>query len=239
MSEAEYKRPKMKNDAWVPQLYVLYGEEVAEYFRIGAQTLLLKLQYDLADLKKLPENAVLSDLDRSFLKEYLPDQFDKEFTLSFLERFEAEAKLLIQRGQSGLPLYSQNVAQDVIYYMIYQYGKSAHDLDLIVNEIDDKEAQLFYIFDDWLEDVLEEYPDESDLMYVMSDKAIVDSKNEYHISHWFDPVYWQHSLPETEYLEYVGSNGERLDISSEWEDSLEYEMPDYSEVEFDDEDLPF
>jgi len=171
------------HEAWSAFLEKTFGVGAAVSFATGSDILLDHISEDMEELASLPNGSHIGQLDISWLKDSLPEQFLMCYDYDFLYRMKCCLNHLRLRARHGTTMIAHSVMEELLIYLCSEESTvlielNADDGGIEDDELDTSTEWVFDLFDDmdiitWL------YSD----MYLTFDHS-------FHFSHWFDQQFY-------------------------------------------------
>lgn len=169
----EYKN----HDAWSEFLEKTFSETAALSFAVGSDILLDHIQEDMSSLSSMPAGSHIGQLDISWLKEDLPEQFLMKYDYEFL--FQMKCKLNQLRGvaKHSQRMSAHSVLEEILIYLCNEEAKALIELSDVIDE-DETEDWVFDFFDDM------------DIVTYLYSGLYLDENHIYHFSHWAEDCFY-------------------------------------------------
>lgn len=165
----EYK----KHGAWSEFLEKSFSETAALSFAVGSDILLDHIQEDMNRLSSMPAGSHIGQIDISWLKEDLPEQFLMKYDYEFL--FQMKCKLHQLRGvaKHSQHMSVHSVMEEILIYLCNEEAKALIELFDVI-DVDEMEEWIFDFFDDM------------DVVTCLYSGLYLNENHIYHFSHWAD-----------------------------------------------------
>lgn len=175
MSLDEYKN----SEAWSQAIADVFGDKAAMAFAVGSDLLLDKIKQDLEELSSKAKGTHLGQLNISFLKDGLPEQFLMLYDYDFL--YEMKSTLLLQRRRARDPelIVAHSVLEELIIYLCNEEAKVYFEI------MEDESAQE----DQWDEWVFDLFDDMDIITFLYSDLYLCES-HPFHFLHWSEQQFY-------------------------------------------------
>ena len=143
------------------------------YCGVHRIVLLDHIQEDMNRLSSMPADSHIGQIDISWLKEDLPEQFLMKYDYEFL--FQMKCKLHQLRGvaKHSQHMSVHSVLEEILIYLRNEEAKALIELFDVI-DIDEMEEWIFDFFDDM------------DVMTYLYSGLYLDENHIYHFSHWAD-----------------------------------------------------
>ena len=165
----EYK----KHGAWSEFLEKAFSETAALSFAVGSDILLDHIQEDMNRLSSMPAGSHIGQIDISWLKEDLPEQFLMKYDYEFLFQMKCKLHQLRRVAKHSQHLSVHSVLEEILIYLCNEEAKVLLELFDVI-DVDEMEDWLFDFFDDM------------DVVTCLYSGLCLDENHIYHFSHWAD-----------------------------------------------------
>lgn len=175
---------KYKNhEAWSEFLEHQFGAEAAMSFAVGSDILFDHIKEDMAELSSLPAGTHIGQLDISWLKDSLPEQFLMHYDYEFLYQMKCTLCEIVKAAKSGAPIIAHSVIEELIIYLCNEEASILIELSGGIDEtgnsnVADSEEWVFELFDDM------------DIISFLYSNVNLDSEHPYHFSHWSEQQFY-------------------------------------------------
>ena len=158
--------------AWSRFLEKEFGAEAAIDFAMGSDVLLDHIKEDLSELSSMPKGAHIGQIDTSWIKDDLPEQFLVEYDYDFL--FNMKCELLRMRfiANSGREMTAHTVLQELILYLCHEEALALREVGIGGTPKTDSNEWVFDLFGDM------------DIVTCLYSDTYIQEDNIYHFSHW-------------------------------------------------------
>lgn len=161
--------------AWSRFLEENFGVEAALAFAVGSDILLDNAREDLSDLAAMPAGAHIGQLNTSWLRDSLPEQFLTRYDYEFLYQLKCTLLGMRQRAGHGSPMTAHTVLEELLIYLCE--GEATAFLEL--NGQDST--------GDWAFDLL----GDMDIVTCLYSEEYLEEDHLYHFSHWNEPRFYR------------------------------------------------
>lgn len=173
---SEYKNDK----SWSRYLADNFGDAAAISFIIGSDILLDNIIQDLDCLSSRPKGTHIGELDISWMKDILPQQFLTMYDYELLYYLKDVLINFRKTASLGTRFIAHTVAEEIILYLIVQ------ESDFLMENVT---AQLCSDTDDWDSWVFDVLGEMDIVTYLYSD-FYLDENDPYHFNHWKEKQFY-------------------------------------------------
>ena len=181
ISVQEYRN----HEAWSRFLENEYGAGAAISFATGSDILLDQIEEDMTALACMPAGSHIGQLDVSWLRESLPDQFLMQYDYLFLYQMKCTLRKMRLRANNGLAMTAHSVMEELLLYLCYEEASALVELSGGISGIEDEDEDDGD-FEEWVFDLF----DDMDIISFLYSNVYLDSDDTYHFSHWGDQQFY-------------------------------------------------
>lgn len=183
ISVQEYRN----HEAWSRFLENEYGAGAAISFATGSDILLDQIEEDMTALACMPAGSHIGQLDVSWLRESLPDQFLMQYDYLFLYQMKCTLRKMRLRANNGLAMTAHSVMEELLLYLCYEEASALVELSGGISGLEDEdEDEDDGDFEEWVFDLF----DDMDIISFLYSNVYLDSDDTYHFSHWGDQQFY-------------------------------------------------
>lgn len=169
------------HEAWSQFLNDEFGIKAAMSFAAGSDILIDHLKEDLQELASMPIGTHIGQLDVSWLKDSLPEQFLMNYNYEFLYQMKITLLEMRMRAKDGYPMTAHSVMEELLLYLSNEEFSTLIELSGGIQEIEDSENYEEWIFDLFGDD---------DIVIFLYSNIYLDTNHSYHFSHWLDQQFY-------------------------------------------------
>lgn len=173
-STAEY----INHEAWSPFLDENFGSEAAFAFAAGSDILMDHIYEDMLELSSMPKGTHIGQLDISWLKDGLPEQFLMYYDYGFLYRMKCCLKRLRDCAGHGATMVAHTVLEELIFYLCNKEASVL--LELSGKKARDIESEI------WVYDLL----GDMDIISCLYSDIYLEKEHTYHFSRWTEEQFY-------------------------------------------------
>lgn len=156
-----------------------FGIEAAIVFAIGSDILYDYIKDDMDELSNLPVGSHIGQLNCSWLKGSLPEQFLMHYDYEFLYQMKCILHQMRLRAKACSPLIVNSVMEELLFYLCNEEVSAFIELSGEIEKYKDvdtaiSEGIIFDLFGDM------------DIITSLYSNVHLDSDHPYHFSHWTD-----------------------------------------------------
>lgn len=174
----EYKQ----HEAWSSSLAKTCGTLAAISFAIGSDILLDYINDDIEMLSSKPKGTHIGEIEISYLKDLLPEQFLMHYDYNFLYALQFTVRRFRTLAHQKSNILAHSVMEELALYLMLECSEFwMESMDSEFTD-DDNEAWRewpFMLFDDM--DII---------TYLYSDLFLLGEKDSYHFDHWLEPQFY-------------------------------------------------
>lgn len=172
-----------KHDAWSKFLEFNYGTKAAISFAIGSDIILDQIEDDLTEISSKPKETHIGELDVSWLRDSLPEQFLMKYNYEFLYLLKSTLYKMRLRAQHEDSMVAHSVIEELLFYLCNEEAVLWFDMNYSVCEnIDDEN----FDFQNWIFDLFRD----RDIITYLYNNTYIDSVEPYHFSHWVEKQFY-------------------------------------------------
>jgi len=171
------------HEAWSSFLEDTFGDVAAFSFAVGSDILYDHIDEDISELASMPSGSHIGQLDISYLRDCLPDQFLMHYNYDFLYRMKCALCEMRTRAKNGLPMTAHSVIEELILYLC---SEDAFVLIELSNGVKELKTDDITDFKEWVFDLF----DDTDIILFLYSNMYLSTDNSYHFSHWFDKLFY-------------------------------------------------
>ena len=165
---------------WSSYLEKYYGDFAAVAFASGSEMLLDDIKEDMDALSRMSKGTHVGQLDISWMKEMLPEQFLMEYDYEFLYKLKALVIRLRAIANAGSHIIANNVIEELVLYLIYEESEA-----LMEAFCEENRGEEYELGREWLFEIL----DDMDIITCLYSDFYIDRDHMYHFQNWNEPFY--------------------------------------------------
>lgn len=169
------------HEAWSCFLENGYGTGAAISFATGSDILLDQIGEDMAALACMPAGSYIGQLEVSWLRGILPDQFLMQYDYQFLYQMKCTLRKMRLCAKNGLAMTAHSVMEELLLYLCYEEASALVELSGGISGLEDEGY-----FEEWVFDLF----DDMDIISFLYSDVYVDSDDPYHFSRWGDQQFY-------------------------------------------------
>ncbi len=172
------------HEAWSRYLETEYGILPALSFAVGSDILLDHLEEDIGELSTYPKDSHIGQLNFSWLKSSLPQQFLMQYNYDFLYCLRSTVMHFRNIAQTGDVFIARSVLEELTLYLIMDESQMFIESELsaiVASGIEYNET-----WDDWVFDIF----DDMDIVTFLYSECYLMEDNPYHFKNWTNQQFW-------------------------------------------------
>lgn len=173
-----------KHEAWSEYLYENFGPSAAVSFAIGSDIISDYVNEDLEALSEKLKGTHIGELENSFLRYILPEQFLMEYNYQFIYCLSNTIQLFRIKAKAGVELVAHSVLEEICLYLIME--ESAILMENIAEQLSDEELEYFVYPNEWAYDIF----DDMDVYTSLYSGFYLDTDNPFHFCHWLEKQFY-------------------------------------------------
>ena len=182
--DEKFSAQKYKNhEAWSKFLEEHFGVQAAMSFAAGSDILLDYIQDDMEKLASMPAGTHIGQLDVSWLRDSLPEQFLMQYNYEFLYQMKCTLNQMRMCTKRGFPMVAHSVMEELILYLCCDEASALIKLN---GDDDASENEDAADYKDWIFDLF----DDMDLVSFLYAGVCLDATHSFHFSHWTERQFY-------------------------------------------------
>ena len=141
-----------------------------------------QIEEDMTALACMPAGSHIGQLDVSWLRESLPDQFLMQYDYLFLYQMKCTLRKMRLRAKNGLAMTAHSVMEELLLYLCYEEASVLVELSGGISGLEEDDGD----FEEWVFDLF----DDMDIISFLYSDVYLDSDDTYHFSHWGDQQFY-------------------------------------------------
>ena len=173
-----------KDEAWPSALAKCLGEAAGVSFVVGSGELLHYLDEDLEELAHKPKGTHIGELDFSWMKDVLPQQFLMRYDYDFLYHMRSVLDDFLHQAANGILFVAHTVLEELVLYLCMEESSGfMEDFYFDSNESEEDDVSCW---NSWAFDLF----DDMDVHTYLYSGMYLTEEDSYHFAHWTENQFY-------------------------------------------------